>query len=122
MWATDAAGRAVAGHRWHPGSAAAPRRRRAPPASRPLPGLLLPAVQKAGERGRQSDCINNLRQFAMGWTMYKDDRKATPQDQYAPFLSALYPEYVSSTNQYLCKSDMQDGREGGKAEWMSEAP
>lgn len=85
-----------------------------------LAGMLLPAVQKARERGRQSDCINNLRQFAMSWTMYKDDRKDKPGEQYPAFLSTLYPEYISSTNQYVCKSDIEDGNEGGKPQWMKD--
>jgi prepilin-type N-terminal cleavage/methylation domain-containing protein len=37
-----------------------------------LIALLLPAVQTARESGRRTQCGNNLRQLALGWTRYHD--------------------------------------------------
>ncbi len=42
-----------------------------------LAGMLLPALAKAKEKGRQAKCLNNLRQISIGTTMYADDFKDT---------------------------------------------
>jgi prepilin-type N-terminal cleavage/methylation domain-containing protein/prepilin-type processing-associated H-X9-DG protein len=38
-----------------------------------LAALLLPAVMKAREKGRQITCLNNVRQLQLGWAMYCDE-------------------------------------------------
>jgi prepilin-type N-terminal cleavage/methylation domain-containing protein len=38
-----------------------------------LIGLLLPALRHARKSARDSLCLSNLRQIALGWTMYTDD-------------------------------------------------
>ncbi len=38
-----------------------------------LAGLLLPALARAKEKGRQARCFSNLRQISVGTTMYTDD-------------------------------------------------
>ena len=38
-----------------------------------LAGLLLPALAKAKEKGRQAKCQSNLKQISIGTTMYADD-------------------------------------------------
>lgn len=38
-----------------------------------LAGLLLPALARAKEKGRQAQCYSNLRQIGIGTTMYADD-------------------------------------------------
>ena len=44
-----------------------------------LAGLLLPALQQARERARQSTCMNNLRQIGLAVSMYAND-----YDEYIP--------------------------------------
>ncbi len=76
-----------------------------------LAGLLLPAFTRARERARQSNCENNLKQFALALTMYRQDFGT---DQVPDWLSSLYPKYMSSPKTYLCRSDKSNGADGCK--------
>jgi prepilin-type N-terminal cleavage/methylation domain-containing protein/prepilin-type processing-associated H-X9-DG protein len=38
-----------------------------------LAALLLPSLQNAKEKGRQIQCVNNLRQLQLAWQLYADD-------------------------------------------------
>jgi prepilin-type N-terminal cleavage/methylation domain-containing protein len=67
-----------------------------------LAGLLLPAVAKARERARQTDCMNNLHQFSVAFTVYRDDHAG----KFPGWLSNLYPDYIPNPKVYVCKSDM----------------
>ena len=75
-----------------------------------LAALLLPAISKAREKARQSNCENNLRQFSMSLIMYRDDHDG----DHVKWLSNLYPDYVQFTNLYVCKSDISYGTDGSK--------
>ncbi len=75
-----------------------------------LAGILLPAVQKAREKARQSHCKNNLHQFSLAITMYRDDHgKKMP-----PWLSSLHPQYAANRESYICKSDSTHGLDGSR--------
>lgn len=65
-----------------------------------LAGFLLPALQSSRERGRQTNCKNNLHQLSIGVIMYNDDHKVMPK-----WLSNLYPTYISQADVFICKSD-----------------
>jgi prepilin-type N-terminal cleavage/methylation domain-containing protein/prepilin-type processing-associated H-X9-DG protein len=64
-----------------------------------LAALLLPALSRAKERGRQTACLNNLRQLQMGWMMYVDDHYNTmplnAQEQ------TSYSRNASTTNSWV---------------------
>ncbi|MBQ9754366.1 MAG: prepilin-type N-terminal cleavage/methylation domain-containing protein [Lentisphaeria bacterium] len=47
-----------------------------------LAAMLLPALQQARERGRQSTCLNNFGQLGKAWAMYVDDNKGVSPGLY----------------------------------------
>lgn len=67
-----------------------------------LAGLLLPALAMSRERGRQTNCKNNLHQLSLGVIMWRDDHKG----EMPAWLSTLYPSYIGSNSAvYVCMSD-----------------
>lgn len=75
-----------------------------------LAGLLLPAIHKSREKGRQAHCMNNLRQFAIGINLYRQEHDFNNP----PWLSSLYPSYIATERSYLCKTDGSKGMDGSK--------
>jgi type II secretory pathway pseudopilin PulG len=76
-----------------------------------LAGLILTAIHKAREKGRQANCVSNLHQISLALTLYSDDH----QEQGSPWLSALFPKYMPGRTQVLiCKSDGSQGADGSK--------
>jgi prepilin-type N-terminal cleavage/methylation domain-containing protein len=76
-----------------------------------LAGLLLPAFTRVRERARQTHCENNLKQFSLALTMYRQDFGT---DAVPDWLSSLTPKYLNSPKTYLCKSDFSDGADGSR--------
>ncbi len=54
-----------------------------------LASMLLPALNKAREKGRQATCLNNLKQMSTGMITYQDDYNGF----YMPFRFASSPTY-----------------------------
>ncbi len=81
-----------------------------------LAGQLLPALSTAREKGRQANCINNLRQFSFAIEMYYQD-----YDEYPPWLSVLYPTYLDTSKIFICLTDMNRGKTGHGNDSYSEA-
>ena len=65
-----------------------------------LAAILMPALSSARERGRASQCINNLKQCALGMQLYTEDHKMFP---------IYYVEGNSCRNfgDMICKERMQ---------------
>lgn len=73
-----------------------------------LAGLLMPALAKAKEKARRISCLNNLKQSALGATLYADDDSrgnltASVFDG-DDNLNFLYPKYVSTLQSFVCPS------------------
>jgi prepilin-type N-terminal cleavage/methylation domain-containing protein len=80
-----------------------------------LAGLLLPALARAKERGRQTSCINSVRQQSLAVLMYADDHGSIlPPTAYEDALGneidwpALLDPYLNySAKIHLCPSDQK---------------
>ena len=84
-----------------------------------LVGLLMPALAMAREQARQTHCLNNLRQLAMGLVMFKEE--SGPEDPvggWAPWISTLYKANITRDAElYICPSDNSEGTDGSKPQW-----
>ncbi len=66
-----------------------------------LAGILLPALNQARERGKTTTCLNQLKQLVVSCELYRNDYK----DRMPPWISTLYPNYMSDTKVYRCPKD-----------------
>jgi len=83
-----------------------------------LAAMLLPALNRAREKARQTSCISQLRQLGLAVSMYKTDWR----DKYPSWLNTLYPGYVEHNREiFYCPSDDQlDRGRMAKPEWTPE--
>ena len=82
-----------------------------------LAGLLLPAITKAKERGRQAKCIGNVRSIAQAVLMYATDNRLTlPSPTNIMDVKSSLTTYIKDTAVYECPSDRgSDGPTVGAA-------
>jgi len=74
-----------------------------------LASQLLPALSTAREKGRQTNCINNLKQFTYALEMYRQDC----DNQFPYWLSALQPTYLGTNPKiFRCLTDRNNGERG----------
>ncbi|MFH0795475.1 MAG: type II secretion system protein [Candidatus Omnitrophota bacterium] len=85
-----------------------------------LASQLLPALSTAREKGRQANCISNLRQFSQSVEMYRQDS----DDNFPYWLSNLQPAYLGNNPKVLqCMADMNSGASGhGYTAWGASGP
>lgn len=84
-----------------------------------LASLIFPAISRAIMRGQQAKCMSHLRTFGLAWNQnylnftanpWSDD----PHHGVFPWLSSMYPEFVSDHTVFLCPSDGSRGAWGSK--------
>jgi Tfp pilus assembly protein PilE len=73
-----------------------------------LAGLLLPGLSQVRARARMANCTSNIRQISTGMMMYRTDNR----DAYPLWMSNLFPQYVPSTDVFICPEDAAEGRDG----------
>ena len=98
-----------------------------------LAAILLPALARAREAARRASCQNNLKQFGLIFKMYSGESKgerfpalqvidvydgngnqlANPETDIAlaPQVLAIYPEYLTDPNVFICPSDAEEGKD-----------
>jgi len=72
-----------------------------------LAGQLLPALSSAKEKGRQANCISNLKQFSIAIELYEQD-----YEDYPSWLSVLVPTYLKPEKILQCLTDLHHGMLG----------
>ncbi len=75
-----------------------------------LAGILLPALSRARESGRRTQCASNLKQIGLGIIMFSNENNETfPVSATDPInmtsLNLIYPTYVSERRVFKCPSD-----------------
>jgi prepilin-type N-terminal cleavage/methylation domain-containing protein/prepilin-type processing-associated H-X9-DG protein len=75
-----------------------------------LAGILLPALSRARESGRRTQCASNLKQIGLGIIMYSTENgEVFPVSTTSPVnmtsLNLIYPDYVSERKVFKCPSD-----------------
>jgi len=66
-----------------------------------LAAMLMPALGKAREKARQTECMNQLKQISLGIEMFKSDNRG----KFPPWISNLYPDYINTKKVYQCPMD-----------------
>jgi prepilin-type N-terminal cleavage/methylation domain-containing protein len=79
-----------------------------------LAGILLPVLLTAKRSARMTACKSNLREFMHAVVMFRQNN----EDAYPPWLSALYPAYISSEDGYICPQDAHRGAQGSRPDWL----
>jgi prepilin-type N-terminal cleavage/methylation domain-containing protein len=72
-----------------------------------LGAALVTSVQSGYKQARQANCKSNLRQFGVALTIYRGEH----DNQTPDWLSNLYPEYVDDRSMYVCRADLNSGRD-----------
>jgi len=66
-----------------------------------LAAMLMPALGKAREKARQTQCINQLKQVSLSIEMYKGDNRG----RFPYWTSRLFPDYINTRKVFECPMD-----------------
>jgi len=87
-----------------------------------LAAMLLPALARAKEKGKQSFCLNNLGQLGIALRIYSDENK----DSYPPhnedpgrWPNRLYDNY-KNVKLLFCPTDKEDAQTGGNTNTIAD--
>ncbi len=72
-----------------------------------LASVLATSLTKARTLARQADCKSNMRQLGASILIYRSDFGG----QNPPWLSCLYPSYVDDLHLFICRSDVNHGKD-----------
>jgi len=70
-----------------------------------LAAMLLPALSKAKDRAKRIQCLNNLKQMALGHLCYAQDNRGHISGTYGYYsdnLNWLHRDYVKNVNSFIC--------------------
>jgi prepilin-type N-terminal cleavage/methylation domain-containing protein len=72
-----------------------------------LAGFIFPAMRKAKERAKMTQCANNLIQLSRAVDLFRAEHDDDPryEDGFPHWLSNLYPSYIDSWETYICPAD-----------------
>lgn len=75
-----------------------------------LAAILLPALNKARERGRAASCLSNLKQIGSALSLYANDNYGYMPDindytAKAPYMTTLFFPYINNPWVYSCPAD-----------------
>ena len=72
-----------------------------------LAAILLPALGKARESARKTQCTNNLKQIGLGLIMYANENEENFPTGANPMtgLNLLFPDYIEERKVFRCPSD-----------------
>jgi prepilin-type N-terminal cleavage/methylation domain-containing protein len=78
-----------------------------------LAALLLPALANAKAQAKQTSCLNNLRQMAIGVELYVNDNRAYPGDYSANnncyvWMTRIFPGMANSRTSFFCPAAPPD--------------
>jgi prepilin-type N-terminal cleavage/methylation domain-containing protein len=78
-----------------------------------LAAMLLPALSKAKEKGRQIQCMNNLRQLQVVWHLYADDHDGWLPRNWGGLAGKLSERYMAWTAGWLSYEENNPGKSNG---------
>jgi len=83
-----------------------------------LASLLMPAVNGALMRAKQTKCFSNLRNFGIAWNSRYLEVMASPRiaesEAVYPWLSSMVPDVIGDPKMFICPADTSNGLHGSK--------